>query len=177
MALIGNKNNLDLFDNLLGSLIPNDIELYVEPFGGEFGLYELLKSKSYSIHCAIYNDINTELYERVRLKFGDGIFKNRSWKSPIYYNVDYKKIFELYNDECCFFFVDPPYYLREHYYENHTFHTDHIELSNILKNFKGRFLLSYQDRPLMRKLYEGFNFYKYTGTNFISKPEIAITNY
>ena len=46
-----------------------------------------------------------------------------------------------------------------------------------LKNIKGKFLLSYQDRPLMRELYDGYNFYKYTGTNFISKPEIAITNY
>ena len=56
--LIGNKNNLDLFNNLLGPLIPKNIELYIEPFGGEFGLYELLKSKSHSIRYAIYNDIN-----------------------------------------------------------------------------------------------------------------------
>ena len=64
-------------------------------------------------------------------------------------------------------------------YKNHTFHTEqnHIELSEILKKIKGRFLLSYQDRPLMRELYKDYVFHKYTGTNFISKPEIAITNY
>jgi site-specific DNA-adenine methylase len=179
MALIGNKNNKDLFDNLLGPLIPNEIELYIEPFGGEFGLYELLKSKSYSIYYAIYNDINTELYERVKLKFDDGIYRNRAYRTPIYFNLDYKEIFKMYDDENSFFYCDPVYLDRGHYYENHTFHTeqDHIELSEILKNIKGRFLLSYQDRPLMRELYKNYNFYKYTGTNFISKPEIAITNY
>jgi len=174
--LIGNKNNPDLFRNLLGTLIPNDIELYIEPFGGEFGLYEIMNPKP---PIAVYNDINVELYEQVKEKFGDGIYRNRSYKSPMYFNMDYKKIIEIYNDESSFFFVDPPYLNREHYYKNHTFHTeqDHIELSEILKKIKGRFLLSYQDRPLMRELYDGYNFYKYTGTNFISKPEIAITNY
>jgi len=42
---------------------------------------------------------------------------------------------------------------------------------------KGKFLLSYQDRPLMRELYKGYNFYKYTGGDMYHKPEIAITNY
>ena len=170
MALIGCKNNIDLYNNLLKPLIPKNIELYIEPFGGEFGLYELLISKSYSIHREIYNDINKELYEQVKLKFG----------AIICFNLDYKEIFKNYNDdENIFFYIDPVYLDRGHYYKNHTFHTekDHIELSDILKKIKGRFLLSYQDRPLMRELYKDYNFYKYTGTNFISKPEIAITNY
>ena len=176
MTLIGCKNNRDLYNNLLGGLIPSDIELYIEPFGGEFGLYEIMNPKP---RVAIYNDINTELYEQVKLKFGDGIYRNRSYKTPMYYNNDYREMFRLYDDECSFFYCDPPYLHNENYYKNHTFHTkqDHIELSEILKNIKGRFLLSYQDRPLIRKLYDGYNFYKYTGTNFISKPEIAITNY
>jgi len=169
MALIGCKNNKDLFNNLLGNLIPKNIMLYVEPFGGEFGLFDIMKIKP---PIAIYNDINKELYDTMRKKYKDHI-------SILFFNEDYKEIMKEYDSEDTFFYLDPPYYRNEHYYENHTFLTkqDHIELSEILKNIKGRFLLSYQDRKLMRKLYDGYNFYKYTGINFISKPEIAITNY
>lgn len=164
MALIGNKNNIDLYNNLLGKLIPNDLELYIEPFGGEFGLYEIMRPKP---QFAIYNDINKELYEQVKLKFGDKIQ---------HFNLDYKEIFEMYNNENVFYYCDPPYE-NKFFYEYNFIEKDHIELSEILKNIKGRFLLSYQDRPLMRELYKDYNFYKYIGTNFISKPEIAITNY
>lgn len=166
MALIGCKNNRDLYQNLLGVLIPNDIELYIEPFGGEFGLYEIMSIKP---RYAIYNDINIDLYNQIKGKYNN----------VLYFNKDYKEIIERYNDIDSFFYIDSPYLNRGHLYKNHTFHTekDHIELSEIIKNIKGRFLLSYQDRPLMRELYKGYNFYKYTGTNFISKPEIAITNY
>ena len=166
MALIGCKNNKDLFDNLLGKLLPNNIEFYIEPFGGEFGLYEIMTIKP---NIAIYNDINTELYEKIKNKH----------KNVIYFNKDYKEIIFEYDNINTFWYIDCPYWHNEHYYKNHTFLTKehHIELSEILKNIKGRFLLSYQDRPLMRKLYDGYNFYKYTGNNFILKPEIAITNY
>jgi len=166
MVLIGTKNNKDIYNNLLGRLIPNDIELYVEPFGGEFGLYEIMPSKP---PLAVYNDINIDLYNQVKDKY----------KNVDYFNIDYKEIILKYDDINTFFYLDPPYFHNEHYYENHTFlkKKNHKELAEILKNIKGRFLLSYQDRPLMRKLYDGYNFYKYTGTNFILKPEIAITNY
>jgi len=169
MKLIGNKNNKDLYDNLLGNLIPNNIEMYAEPFGGEFGLYEIMTTKPSS---AIYNDINIELYQRAKEKYK---------KNSLIYclNQDYKDIIHYFDSDNTFFFVDPPYLKKEKYYKNHTFLTEenHIELSEILKNIKGRFLLSYQDRPLMRELYIDFNLYKYTGNNYISKPEIAITNY
>jgi len=169
MALIGNKNNRDLYKNLLGDLIPNNIKIYIEPFGGEFGLYEMLDPKP---PIAIYNDINTELYEQINEKYKD----NPTVKC---FNKDYKEIIYSYDVSDVFFYIDSPYYLKEFYYKNHDFNTKnkHIELSIILKNIKGKFLLSYQDRPLMRKLYDGYNFYKYTGTSYISKPEIAITNY
>lgn len=169
MKLIGNKNNKDIYNNLLCKLIPDDIEIYVEPFGGEFGLYEIMLTKP---PISIYNDINTELYFKIKNKY-----KNNS--SIICFNDDYKKIIEKFDNTNIFWYIDCPYLDKEHYYKNHTFlkEENHIELSEILKNIKGRFLLSYQDRPLIRKLYENYNFYKYTGNNFMLKPEIAFTNY
>lgn len=169
MALIGTKHNKDLYRNLLGDLIPNNIEIYVEPFGGEFGLYSLLEEKPTT---AIYNEINPVLFNKIKNKY-------RKNDSVACFNLDYKEIIEEYDSEQTFFYVDPPYYQKEKLYVNHTFLTidNHIELSKVLKNIKGRFLLSYQDRELMRTLYDSFNFYKYSGSNMILKPEIAITNY
>jgi len=169
MTLIGNKNNKDLYNNLLEKLIPNDIDMYAEPFGGEFGLYEIMNKRTFP---AIYNDINIELYQQVKEKYK---------KNSLIYclNQDYKDIIYYFDSDNTFFFIDPPYYKKEKYYKNHSFlkKENHIELSEILKNIKGRFLLSYQDRPLMRELYNNYNLYKYTGNNYILKPEIAITNY
>jgi len=170
MPLIGTKNNIDLYNNLLKNLIPKKIHLYVEPFGGEFGLFEIMKNKP---DFSVYNDMNTELYEEM---------KNRYFTSDhtiYFFNKDYKEVIQNYNVESTFFFFDPPYYRREHYYENHTFLTKehHIELSEIIKGLKGKFLLSYQDRPLMRELYKDYNFHEYTGSNMFHIPEIAITNY
>lgn len=95
MAIIGYKNNWDLFENLLGNLIPNNIQIYIEPFGGEFGLYELIEPKP---PLSIYNDINTKLYEKIKVKFKDEI-------SILYYNIDYKKIIKEYDSVDTFFFV------------------------------------------------------------------------
>lgn len=169
MLLIGTKNNRGIFNNLLKDLIPDNIELYVEPFGGEFGLYEIMSIKP---KISIYNDINFELYNKI-------IEKYKNNKAIYCYNVDYKKIIYDFDCEDVFFYLDPPYIENETYYSNHTFlkKENHIELANILYNIKGKFLLSYQDRQLIRELYKKFNFYKYSGYNFILKPEIAITNY
>ena len=169
MALIGCKNNKGLYKNLLGKLIPNNIELYVEPFGGEFGLYQLLNPKP---DLAIYNEINPDLFHKIQHKYLKEV-------SVLCYNKDYKEIIKEFDNKDTFFYCDCPYLGKELYYKNHPFLTKehHIELSNILKNIKGKFLLSYQDKPLIRKLYDGYNIYKYTGLNYILKPEIAITNY
>lgn len=169
MSLIGCKNNKDLYKNLLGNLIPKEIELYIEPFGGEFGLYQLLNPKP---NLAIYNEINKDLYHKINNKYSNDV-------AVLCYNKDYKEIIKEFDGKNTFWYIDPPYLKNETYYKNHTFLTKehHIELSKIIKGIKGKFLLSYQDRPLMRELYNGYNFYKYTGLNYILKPEIAITNY
>jgi len=166
MKLIGTKNNWDIYSNLLGNLIPNDIELYVEPFGGEFGLYEIMPMKP---TIAIYNDIDTDLYNRIKIKY-------QNIKSISCFNKDYKDIINEFDSKNTFIYLDPPYFLKK-YYRYNLEKKDHIELANILKNMKSNFLLSYQDRPLMRKLYKGYDIYKYAGTNYFLKPEIAITNY
>lgn len=167
--IIGHKNNKDLYRNLLGDLIPDNIELYVEPFGGMFGLFRMIKER---IDISIYNDINKELYDKISDEYNQN-------NNIICFNIDYKNIIRFFDSKNTFFYIDAPYYGNEHYYKNHNFikETDHIELSNILKSIKGYFLVSYQDKEFIRSIYQGYNLYKYKGNNLHLKPEIAITNY
>ena len=164
--MIGSKNNRKLYRNLIEQSIPQHIDLYVEPFGGGFGLYKLINKPRF----AIYNDININSYQTISKEYEND--------DSIYcLNVDYKDIIKTFDDLDTFFYCDPPYF-RKYYYEyNFTTDEQHIELANILKNIKGKFLLSYQDRPFITDLYKDFKIDKYTGKDMHLKPEITIKNY
>jgi len=56
-------------------------------------------------------------------------------------NLDFEEVIEKYDTEETFFYVDPPYYNCEHYY-NHFTNKDHERLLAKLKTAKGKWLLS-----------------------------------
>ena len=86
--------------------------------------------------------INDGEFEIFKLKFL--AYKNLIDKIETIHNMDYKKIISMYDSETSFFYLDPPYKGKENYYINHNFNCDsHKELSDILRNIKGRFILSY----------------------------------
>lgn len=61
------------------------------------------------------------------------------------------KILERYNRPEVFAYIDPPYLLEtrtSRYYETELQDEDHIKMLEILKDFKGRFILSGYDHPL-----------------------------
>ena len=164
--MIGSKNNRKLYRNLIEQSIPQHIDLYVEPFGGGFGLYKLIDKPN----LAIYNDIDIESYKIILNEY-------KYDYSVMCYNTDYKNIIITFDDIGTFFYCDPPYF-RKYYYEyNFTTDEEHIELANILKNIKGKFLLSYQDRTFITDLYKGFTINKFQGVDKHLKPEITIKNY
>jgi len=164
--MIGSKNNRKLYKNLIEQSIPPVIDLYIEPFGGEFGLYKLIEKPN----LAIYNDINFKLYNKIYNTYIHD-------KHVLCFNEDYKYVIDMFDSVDAFFYVDPPYF--EKYYYEYNFNSDeeHIELYNILKNIKGKFLLSYQDREFITDLYKDFKIDKYTGKDIHLKPEITIKNY
>ncbi len=70
------------------------------------------------------------------------------------HNLDYKEIIEMYDSESTFFYIDPPYCGYEKCYINSSFTNEsHQELSDILNNIKGRFILSYSPFDGLEKLY------------------------
>ncbi len=73
-------------------------------------------------------------------------------------NLDFRDFIKQYDSEGTLFYLDPPYVGTENYYKNKkTFNLkDHKDLCKILKNIKGKFLLSYNDCELVRNLYQDF---------------------
>jgi site-specific DNA-adenine methylase len=160
MKFIGSKNDPDLFKNLIKNQIPKNLLDfdYIEPFGGSFGLSKLLESKPKRL---IYNDI---------LKYDVKI------DADIILNTDYKEVLDLYDGEKSLFYLDPPYYGKESYYKMKQYDKNfHSEIKKSVQNRKGKILISYQDCPFIRELYDGYSIHKYLGTHKYKLNEILIS--
>ena len=70
-------------------------------------------------------------------------------------NKDCVKLIRQYDRPESFFYCDPPYYNADQYYEAvSTNGFDHAGLADALLGIKGKFLLSYNDCPEIRALYD-----------------------
>lgn len=98
--------------------------------------------------------------------------------------LPYAEILSRYDRADTFFYVDPPYWGCENYYGNGVFsREDFARLAAQLDGIKGKFLLSLNDTPEVRKLFQGFAIEavqtKYTCSNGknVSAGELLISNY
>ncbi|MDR1451612.1 MAG: DNA adenine methylase, partial [Helicobacteraceae bacterium] len=94
------------------------------------------------------------------------------------------KLIREYDSPDSFFYVDPPYYGTEDYYEGKHFgKSDHERLRDVLANAKGKWLLSYNDCEAIRELYGGFAIdslsarYTFGSSNGRIAEELLIANY
>lgn len=70
-------------------------------------------------------------------------------------NKDFEKLIDQYDRPESLFYCDPPYFETEDYYEDVRFtKADHIRLADRLSLIEGKYLLSYNDCPEIRELYE-----------------------
>ena len=70
-------------------------------------------------------------------------------------NKDFAQLIKQYDRPESFFYCDPPYYSTEDYYEDVGFTVaDHKRLADALCAIDGKFLLSYNDCPEIRELYQ-----------------------
>jgi DNA adenine methylase len=59
-------------------------------------------------------------------------------------DLDFENSINKWDSDKTYIYCDPPYWKTEKYYSNHDFGVnDHERLSNVLKNIKGKFSLSY----------------------------------
>jgi DNA adenine methylase len=65
-------------------------------------------------------------------------------------NMDFEAVIAKYDSPSTYFYLDPPYWKTENYYNNHDFdRADHERLANVLNQVQGRFSLSYYDFDLL----------------------------
>lgn len=85
----------------------------------------------------------------------------QEWKNilrgTIIKNLDYEKVVKLYDSPDTFFFIDPPYENTSSdfgYAESTEF--DFNRLFNVVNNIKGKFLMTLNNSPNIRKIFKKF---------------------
>lgn len=93
---------------------------------------------------------------------------HRRLRKVVVENKDCVKLIKQYDRPVSFFYCDPPYYETESYYQNigedGFGEKDHIRLRDALLSIEGKFLLSYNDCPFVRELYNHEGIYMETTT-------------
>jgi DNA adenine methylase len=98
--------------------------------------------------------------------------------------MDFARLIAEYDAADTFFYLDPPYYGNEVYYEGKHFGKgDHERLRDALAKVKGKWLLSYNDHHEIRDLYKAFNvsligaIYTFGKKQCENASELLISNY
>jgi len=91
---------------------------------------------------------------RFRGKIKNALKQKDFFKNTRLFNTDYKNIIKKFDSNKTFFYLDPPYEKSKTLYKNDSI--DLNEMSNLLKNIKGRFLLSINDSPNVRNIFKDF---------------------
>jgi len=120
-------------------------------------LYQKIKSSNGYMGVPVVND---KIYNKTNplniLKKLD--YYKCMMKDVIVTNKDYETIVNKYDSPTTFFFIDPPYEntIKNHFYSSkETF--DYDRLNNVLKNIKGKFLMTINDSKNIRKIFGEFN--------------------
>lgn len=96
--------------------------------------------------------------------------------------LPYQQILKRYDRSETLFYLDPPYWNLPYYDHNFT-ESDFVELAKLLKSLKGKFILSLNDTPEVRKLFRGFHIssvdlaYSCARHNRRRQSELLITNF
>ncbi len=72
--------------------------------------------------------------------------------------LDYKDFIKRYDHDGCLFYLDPPYYGCEDDYGKDMFARSEFDaMAELLKNIKGKFIMSINDTPEIRAIFKGFH--------------------
>jgi len=86
-------------------------------------------------------------------------FKSRL-KKVVIENKSFPSLIKQYDRSHTLFYCDPPYFGTERYYDTGDIPFDkamHEQLADILRNIKGRVIVSYNNDDYIKELYHGFN--------------------
>jgi DNA adenine methylase len=149
-----------------------------------YEILNLLKSKSVWVDEHINRNITKEYFQRIKdskeplhilekIKssyFNKGKhFNNRGENKTNYkpysqrlkdttiLNRDFKDVIKEYDSMNTFFYLDPPYENTDKSFYNGNTIIDYKELNQILKDLKGKFLMSINDSPYIREQFKDFH--------------------
>jgi len=153
------------------------------------------KSKLSKVHKFLY--INKHSYGSRGQSFNpnslsrDNAGKNIKTKAGYYQkrlnpvkvlNQDFKTVIQKYDSKDTFYYLDPPYYKTKVTYDNHDITPKDVFVA--VKGMKGKFLLSYNNVPEVRKEFKDYkikrvttNYSFATGGYGYNKTELLIKNY
>lgn len=105
--------------------------------------------------------------------------------SVVVENQDFETLIRHYDRLDAFFYADPPYFSTEDMYAVGFGWDDHVRLRDTLKDINGKFLLSYNDCPEIRELYDGCSLFDFSRTHSMAQryeagkefKELLIGNY
>jgi DNA adenine methylase len=147
----------------------------------------------FSIFCKSYYILNKSImcvgrtYRNDRTKMNINLKGYRERLEDVdIYNVDYKELITEYDSDETFFYLDPPYENSKGLYKNDVVAIE--DMYDMLKNIKGKFLLSYNNSDKARELFKEYNIHgivtKYSATTFAHNRnkntnvvELLICNY
>lgn len=164
-----NKKRFDKFKKELGTIKDPKTRLYQ---------YLYLSFNSFSGRQRSY--VKNQDRTGKRLKNNIELIKEK-YKHIKFIKSDFIDTINKYDSPTTFFYLDPPYY-DTFSGDYDTGNIDHEELAEMLRNIKGKFLLSHNDTPYIRKLYKGFKFktvkvQQSLKSNEDSVKEVLIKNY
>jgi DNA adenine methylase len=96
--------------------------------------------------------------------------------------LPYEKVLARYDRAETFFYLDPPYY-NIRLYQHNLEHDDFVRMAGYLKEVKGKFLLSLNDRPEVREIFSAFDIMPVTVSYSLNRKagkhntELLIKNY
>jgi DNA adenine methylase len=96
--------------------------------------------------------------------------------------LPYQEILRKYDRPFAFFYLDPPYWNRP-YYKFNFVEKDYVELAERLAKIEGKFILSLNDEPEIRRIFAGFNIKNFEMTYSTQRKsgkryqELLISNY
>lgn len=143
-------DNLNKKTQLINKTNKNKYEKVVEAIirrcGGFGGRYINEGKKIYNTNANPINKIkNIQLYKD-------------KLKNTIIKSQDYRKLIKDYDTDKTFFYLDPPYENSKGLYKDYGM--DYEEMANILKNIKGKFALSINGSPYIKKTFKDFKIVK-----------------
>lgn len=124
--------------------------------------FYLCSTSIYGIGNSLKHDVNKKPSVSYRNRLPSILEVSDRFKDVTILNKDFRYILKKYDSPTTLFYLDPPYYGSEEYYNYIFTEKDHHDLSKILKNIKGKFILSYYAKTEIYRLYRSNKIYHTT---------------